>query len=60
MELSHIPVMNLHKAGLMRTELLIRAHQKQLVQHVKQLYYMDLHIHTSTTEALSLHVCIHL
>ena len=44
----------------MRTELLIRAHEKQLAQHVKQLYNMDLHIYTSTTEALSFHVHIHL
>ena len=44
----------------MRTELLIQAHQKQLVQYMKQLYNMDLHISTSTTETLSLHVWIHL
>ena len=50
MEPSHIPVINLHKADLMRTELLIQAHQKQLAQYVKQLYNMDLHIYTSTTE----------
>ena len=60
MESSHIPVINLHKADLMRTELLIQAHQKQLVQYVKQLCNMDLHIHTSTTQSLSLHVHIHL
>ena len=60
MEPSHIPVINLHKADLMRTELLIRAHERQLAQYVKQLYNMDLHIYTSTTEALSPHVCIHL
>ena len=60
MEPSHIPVTNLHKADLMRTELLIRAHQKQLVQYVKQLYNMDLHIYISTTQTLSLHVHIHL
>ena len=56
----HIPVINLHKADLMRTELLIQAHEKQLAQYVKQLYNMDLHIYTSTTEALSFHVHIHL
>ena len=44
MEPSHIPVTNLCKADLMRTELLIQAHQKQLIQHVKQFYNMDLHI----------------
>ena len=60
MEPSHIPVTNLCKADLMRTELLIQAHQKQLAQHVKQLYNMDLHIYISTTQTLSLHVCIHL
>ena len=60
MEPSHIPVTNLHKADLMRTELLIGAHQKQLVQYMKQLYNMDLHICTSTTETLSFHVQIHL
>ena len=58
MEPTHIPEINLHKANLMRTELLIRAHQKQLVQYMKQLYNMDLHISTSTTETL--HVWIHL
>ena len=60
MEPSHIPVINLHKADLMRTELLIQAHEKQLVQHVKQLYNMDLHISTSTTKTLSFHVQIYL
>ena len=60
MEPSHIPVTNLCKADLMRTELLIWAHEKQLAQHVKQLYNMDVHIYTSTTEALSFHVHIHL
>ena len=60
MEPSHILVATLHKADLVRTELLIRAHQKQLTQHVKQLYNMDLHIYISTTQTLSLHVCIHL
>ena len=60
MEPLHIPVANLHRDDLMRTELLIQAHEKQLAQHVKQLYNMDLHIYTSTTEALSVHVRIHL
>ena len=59
MELLHIPVTNLHKADLMKTELLIQAHQKQLVQYVKHLYNMDLHIYISTTQTLSFHVCIH-
>ena len=44
----------------MRTELLIQAHQRQLVQYVKQLYNMDLHIHISTSPSLNLHVQIHL
>ena len=60
MEPSHIPVTNLCKADLMRTELLIQAHEKQFIQHVKQLYNMDLHICISTTETLSFHVWIHL
>ena len=60
MEPSHIPATNLHKAELMRTELLIQAHKKQLVQHVKQLCNMDLNIYVSITEVLSFHVCIHL
>ena len=60
MEPSHIPVINLCKADLIRTELLIRAHEKQLAQCVKQLYNMDLHIYISTTKALSFHVCIQL
>ena len=60
MEPSHIPVTNLHKADLMRAELLIRAHEKQLAQQVKQLCNMDLHIYISTTETLSFHVHIHL
>ena len=51
---------NLRKADLMRTELLIWTHEKQLAQHVKQLYNMDLHIYTSTTETLSFYVRIHL
>ena len=44
----------------MRTELLIQAHQQQLVKYVKQLYNMDLHIHISTSLSLNLHVQIHL
>ena len=52
MEPSHIPVINLCKADLMRTELLIQAHEKQLAQYVKQLYNMDLHIYISTTQTL--------
>ena len=60
MEPSHIPVTNLCKADLMRTELLIQAHEKQLAQCIKQLCNMDLHIYTSTTEAMSFHVRIHL
>ena len=60
MEPSHIPVINLCKAELMRAELLIQAHKKQLAQRVKQLCNMDLNIYVSTTKALSFHVCIHL
>ena len=60
MEPSHIPVTILCKAELVRAELLIQAHKKQLAQHVKQLCNMDLNIYVSTTEALSFHVCIHL
>ena len=60
MEPLHIPGINLHRADLVRTELLIQAHQRQLVQHVKQLYNMDLHIHISTSQSLNLHVHIHL
>ena len=60
MEPFHIPVTNLHKAELMRTELLIQAHEKQLAEHVKLLCNMDLHIYISTTKALSFHVRIHL
>ena len=60
MEPSHIPEINLCKVDLMRTELLIRALQRQLVQYVKQLYNMDLHIHISTTQSLNLCVHIHL
>ena len=60
MEPSHIPVTNLCKAELMRAELLIQAHKRQLAQCVKQLCNMDLNIYVSTTEALSFHVHIHL
>ena len=60
MDPPHIPVINWCKADLMRTEFLIQAHQKQLVQYMKQLYNMDLHIYISTTQTLSLHVHIHL
>ena len=56
MEPSHIPEKNLCKAALVRTELLIQAHQRQLVQYVEQLYNMDLHIHISTSLSLNLHV----
>ena len=58
MEPLHIPEINLCKADLMRTELLIQAHQRQLVQYVKQLYNMDLHIHISTTQSQNL--CVHI
>ena len=60
MEPLHISVINLHKADLVRAELLIQANQRQLVQYVKQLYNMDLHIHVSTSPSLNLHVQIHL
>ena len=56
MEPLHIPEINLCKVDLVRTELLIQAHQRQLVQYVKQLYNMDLHIHISTSPSLNLHV----
>ena len=56
MEPLNIPKANLHKAKLMRAELLMQTHKNQLIQCVKQLHNMDLHIHTSTTEVLSLHV----
>ena len=56
MEPSHIPEINQCKAALVGTELLIQAHQRQLVQYVKQLYDMDLHIHISTSPCLNLHV----
>ena len=60
MEPSHKPTTNLHKAELMRAELLILAYKKPLAQCVKQLCNMDLNIYVSITEALSLHVHIHL
>ena len=41
MEPSHIPEINRYKAVLVRAELLIQAHQRWLVQYVKQLYNMD-------------------
>ena len=41
MEPSHIPKINQQKAALVRAELLIQAHQRQLVQYIKQLYNMD-------------------
>ena len=44
----------------MRAELLIQTHKDQLIQCVKQLHNMDLSIHTSTNEILSLHVHLHL
>ena len=53
MEPSHIPEINLCKADLVRTELLIQANQRQLVQYVKQLYNMDLHMHVSTSSSLN-------
>ena len=51
---------NLQKAKLMRAELLIQTHKDQLIQCVKQLHNMDLSIHASATEVLSLHVHLHL
>ena len=60
MEPSHIPLTNLCKAELMRAELLIQVHKKQLAQHVNHFCNMDLNIYVSTTEALSFHVHIHL
>ena len=53
MEPSHIPVTNLCKVDLMRTELLIQAHEKQLVQQVRQLCNMDLHIYISLLKSSS-------
>ena len=60
MEPPNIPTTNLCKAKLMRAELLIQTHKKQLVQHVKPLCNIDLNIHVSITEVLSFHVHIHL
>ena len=60
MEPPNIPTTNLCKAKLMRAELLIQTHKKQLAQCVKQLCNIDLNIHVSVTEVLSFHVCIHL
>ena len=60
MEPLHIPTTNLHRAELMRTELLILAHKKQLTQCVKQLCNIDLNIYVSISEVLSFHVHIHL
>ena len=60
MELSHIPKIIQQKAALVRSKLLIQAHQRQLVQYVKQLYNMDLYIHVSTSPSLNLNVRIHL
>ena len=60
MEPPNIPMTNLQKAKLMRAELLIQTHKDKLIQHVKQLHNMDLSVHASTTEILSLHVCLHL
>ena len=60
MEPSHIPEINQYKAALVGTKLLIQAHQRWLVQYVKQLCNMDLHIHVSTSPSLNLHVQIHL
>ena len=60
MEASHIPKINQYKAALVRTKLLIQAHQRWLVQYVKQLYNMNLYIHVSTSPSLNLNVQIHL
>ena len=59
MEPSHIPKIIQQKAALVRSEL-IQAHQRQLVQYIKQLYNMDLYIHHSTSPSLNLNVQIHL
>ena len=56
MEPLHIPEINRQKAALVRAELLIQAHQRQLVQYIKQLYNMDLYIHVSTSPSLNLNV----
>ena len=60
MEPSHIPEINQYKTALVRIELLIQAHQRWLVQYVKQLCNMDLYIHVSTSPSLNLNVQIHL
>ena len=60
MEPSHIPKIIRQKAALVRSELLIQAHQRQLVQYIKQLYNMDLYIHVSTSPSLNPNVRIHL
>ena len=60
MEPSHIPKIIRQKAALVRSKLLIQAHQRQLVQCIKQLYNMDLYIHVSTSLSLNLNVQIHL
>ena len=38
----------------MRAELLIQAHQRWLVQYIKQLYNMELYVHVSTPPSLNL------
>ena len=58
MEPSHIPKIIQQKAALVRAELLIQAHQRWLVQYIKQLYNMDLYIHVSTPPSLNLNVQI--
>ena len=60
MEPPNIPTTNLCKAKLMRAELLIQTHKKQLVQCVTHLCNIDLNIHVSITEVLSFLVHIHL
>ena len=60
MEPSHIPKIIQQKAALVRSELLIQAHQRQLVQYIKQLYNMNLYIHVSTSLSLNLNLWIHL
>ena len=44
MEPSHISKIIQQKAALVRTELLIQAHQRRLVQYIKQLYNVELYI----------------
>ena len=56
MEPLHIPKIIQQKAALVRAELLIQAHQRQLVQYIKQLYNMDLYFHVSTSPSLNLNV----